>query len=502
MTLELILRDLPWEGDFDYEAECILRLFFPGEKIAILHQPQTPEGDWVSVELTPQGEGIAICLAVQLDSSGSIQARDMVLSSEAAMGGMKWEAERRLCLLLFDALCQLTGTRPPWGILTGVRPVRLCRKLLGELGSVSAVREALIQQYQVLPQKAELALSTLQAQKDILAGNTRSSYSLYVGIPFCPTRCLYCSFVSHAIDKAGKLVPDYLELLCRELEEIAATASRLGLALRTVYIGGGTPTTLEPDQLTRLLRQIEKVFPLSGIAEYTVEAGRPDSISREKLGVLRDFGVSRISINPQALDDAVLRAIGRAHTAQETLEAVALAREMGFDNINMDLIAGLPEQTPRSFTRSLEQVMALNAENITIHTLTVKRSSDLRASMGADAFDSGAYSLAELLAQSQEKLRGAGYLPYYLYRQQGTRQNQENTGFCRPGKEGLYNIYSMEDTHTILAAGAGAVTKLYTAPDKMRRVFNYKYPYEYISGFGEILKRKRQIIEFYKEETP
>lgn len=501
MTLELILRNLPWEGDFDYEAECILRLFFPGEKIAILHQPQMPQGDWISVELTGQEQGISIDLSVQIGGQTQ-QARDMVLPSEIVVGGMEWEAERRLCLLLFHALCRLTGIRPPWGILTGVRPVRLCRKLKSELGSVAAVREALIQYYQVLPQKADLALSTLMAQEEILADNTPESYSLYVGIPFCPTRCLYCSFVSHAIDKAGKLVPDYLELLCRELQEIAAIAARLGLRLRTVYIGGGTPTTLEPEQLTKLLGQIEKSFPLSQSAEYTVEAGRPDSITKGKLQVLRDFGVSRISINPQALDDTVLQAIGRAHTAQQTLEAVALAREMGFDNINMDLIAGLPEQTPQSFSRSLEQVLALGAENITVHTLTVKRSSDLRATLGSDAYDSGSYPLAQLLAQTQEKLREAGYLPYYLYRQQGTRQNQENTGFCLPGREGFYNIYSMEDAHTILAAGAGGVTKLCAAPDKMRRVFNYKYPYEYISGFEEILKRKRQITEFYKEGSP
>jgi len=501
MTLELILQNLPWEGDFDYEAECILRLFFPGEKIAVLHQPQTPQGDWVSAVLTGQGEGIAIDLSVQIGGQTQ-KARDLVLPSEIVVGGMEWEAERRLCLLLFEALCRMTGIRPPWGILTGVRPVNFCRKLQRELGSIAAVRESLIRDYQVLPQKADLALSTLQAQESILATNTPESYSLYVGIPFCPTRCLYCSFVSHAIDRAGKLVPEYLELLCRELEEIAAIASRLGLHLRTVYIGGGTPTTLEPEQLAKLLGQMEKSFPLSQASEYTVEAGRPDSITKEKLQVLKDFGVSRISINPQALDDKVLQAIGRAHTAQETLDAMALAREMGFDNVNMDLIVGLPEQTPESFDRSLEQVMALGAENITIHTLTVKRSSSLRANLGMDAYDRGSYPLDALLAQSQEKLRQAGYRPYYLYRQQGSRQNQENTGFCLPGREGLYNIFSMEDAHTILAAGAGAVTKLCAPPDKVRRVFNYKYPYEYISGFEEILNRKRQITEFYKEGSP
>lgn len=485
MTLQILGHS------FAYEMECILRLFYPGEKITVTENEITDENDVIATRLVREEDRLSLFVSVQLGEF-SRSAQDVYLPPEE---DWEWDAERRMGVLLFELLCEQTDTRPPWGILTGVRPVRLCRKLLAKLGGRQAVLESLERDFFVLPQKAELAMATLDTQKEILAADTPDSYSLYVSIPFCPTRCLYCSFVSHAIDKAAKLVPTYLELLCRELEVIAETAAKLCLKLRTVYIGGGTPTTLNPEQLEVLLGQIKKTFPFSHLLEYTVEAGRPDSVTKEKLNVLKAFNVGRISINPQTMDDDTLKAIGRAHTAEETRQAMALARSLGFDNINMDLIAGLPGQTPESFADTLEQVLNLEAQNITIHTLTVKRSSTLRTR--PDAFEKDPHSLGELLELSQKRLSQKGHKPYYLYRQQGTRQNLENTGFTLPGKEGLYNIFSMEDAHTILAAGAGGVTKLCGPGERMRRVFNFKYPYEYIDRFDQILDRKKTIETFY-----
>ncbi len=498
---------------FHYEVECLVRLFFPGEVIRVVKSGEqagiTPPGEYLIIAgLRRVGSGHRAWCRVRLGGK-PLRAADAFLSPDDAF---LWEAERRICVLLFELLCKATATRPPWGILTGVRPVNLCRNLIagkwktensGENGgpndvaSLEAARKTLLGEYLVEPRKAALALETMQAQRDILAGNTPESYSLYISIPFCPTRCLYCSFVSQGIDRAGKHIPEYVALLCRELEETGALAARLGLRLRSVYVGGGTPTSLSPPLLRKLCGQLAAFFPLASAEEFTVEAGRPDSITEEKLAALREYGVTRISVNPQTMDDALLAVIGRNHTAAQVTKAMALARSMGFQNINMDLIAGLPGQTPASFADSLEQVLAMSAESITVHTLTVKRSSALRAR--PDAFEKGRYDMAELLEPAQARLRETGYHPYYLYRQQGTPWGHENTGFCKRGCAGLYNIYSMEDAHTIFAAGAGGVTKLVEQPDRMKRIFNYKYPYEYIAGFGEILARKGKAEEFYRQ---
>ena len=480
---------------YAYEMECLVRLFFPGERMTVVRRAGGPGERRIVTRLEESGGGATLCASAELDGfAGERQARIHPTGPD-----WKWEAQRRLSTLLFDLLCQAEGIRPPWGILTGVRPVNLCRKLTGRFGfSETQLAGALSRDYRVLPEKVSLALSILGAQREILEADKPGSYSLYVGIPFCPTRCLYCSFVSHAIDKAAKLLPDYLRLLGEELACIGRLAAELELNLRSIYIGGGTPTTLSPEQLHALLGEIERHFPVSRALEYTVEAGRPDSITAEKLGVLKSFGVSRISVNPQTMDDAILQAIGRAHTTAQTLEAVALAREAGFDAINMDLIAGLPGQTPESFADTLSRVMALGPENLTVHTLTVKRSSDLRWKEGA--FKREGDGLDHLLECTRQRLGREGYAPYYLYRQQGTPQNLENVGYCKPGKEGLYNIYSMEDAHTILAAGAGGVTKLCAPSGAIKRLFNYKYPYEYLSGFENLLRRKQAAADFFKKD--
>jgi oxygen-independent coproporphyrinogen-3 oxidase len=358
-----------------------------------------------------------------------------------------------------------------------------------KMGGEQAPR-ALKNQYLVSPEKLELAQNILEIQRPVIRGTGPKDFSLYVSIPFCPSRCVYCSFVSHDIEGVKKLLPEYLAKLREELIRTGSIAARMGLRLRTIYIGGGTPTVLSAEQLGALMTTIGESFDLSALREYTVEAGRPDSVTQEKLAVLKQMGADRVSVNPQTMDDAVLARIGRKHTAAETLAAYALARETGFGCINMDLIAGLPGDSLAGFRRTVEEVAALAPENITVHTLTVKRSSRLREEGGAMDTEAGA-----MVDYAGSYLAARGYLPYYLYRQKGTVQNLENTGYALPGSEGLYNVFIMEEVQTILAVGAGAVTKLVGADGRITRAPNYKFPYEYIARFDETLRRKDRIEE-------
>lgn len=475
---------------FRYEMEHIARMFVPGAKILAGDAPDG--GDRIVTEVRQAGGRLALRVLVQIAHPAcSGEARD-----ELAADTPPQEVERRLGVLLYGLLCGAeNASPPPWGILTGVRPVRLCHEWERQGLDADAVRARLTGDYLVQPHKAALAIETAQAQRPLLGNPDPKAFSLYVGIPFCPTRCLYCSFVSHAIDRAAKLIPDYLRALGLELCETARVAARCGLRLETVYIGGGTPTSLTGEQLTGVLSAVADNFDLSSLREYTVEAGRPDTITDEKLEILRNFGVSRISINPQTMDDTILKAIGRAHTAALAEERCRTARAYGFDAINMDLIAGLPGESGESFASTLDRVLALAPESITLHTLTVKRSSHLRER--ADAFAGSPLALDGLLQTARRRFGEAGYAPYYLYRQKGAVQNLENTGFSLPGKQGLYNIYSMEESHTILAAGAGGITKL-CGGLRVRRVCNHKYPYEYIRRFDELLGRKSSVEAFYE----
>ena len=398
--------------------------------------------------------------------------------------------------MVYDLLSDATGVKPPWGILTGVRPVKLVQRCLSQ-GMSEAETESFFQDRYVSPGKFSLAMETARRQKPILEKVTPKSYSLYISIPFCPSRCSYCSFVSHSIEKAAKLVEPYVELLCRELEATAELAEGLGLTLSSIYMGGGTPTTLTAGQMKQVTDTVSRCFPVREALEYTIEAGRPDTITQEKLEVMKAAGVNRISINPQTLNDEVLAAIGRKHTAQDVLDCIKAARKTGFDNINCDLIAGLNGDTPESFQRTLDRLIQVSPENITVHTLSVKRAARLRQE--GEYLEAVHNPAAPMVEYAQEALREAGYNPYYLYRQRDTLGNLENTGYAREGRESYYNVFIMEEAQTILAAGAGATTKLKDPFSiYIERVFNYKYPYEYIERFSDILDRKGKVNRFYE----
>lgn len=465
-----------------YEAEHTARLFFPGAEKAV----QLPEtGDFV--------------LAVSHEKTDFVLLRrGASLCWRTAERAPDANAEYALCSLLYTLLRQETGQNPPWGMMTGVRPVRIIHDLRAMGATEAQIEERFLGHFACSPEKFHLAREIADRQRPVLAGADPMDCSVYAGIPFCPTRCSYCSFVSRTVgDKATQaLVQPYVDKLCRELTAIRQTVDHCGLCIRTFYIGGGTPTSLSAAQLEQLMAHIANTFDLAAMDEYTVEAGRPDCTDAEKLRILKKYGATRISINPQTFSDQVLRNIGRCHTAQDIVDCFREARAAGHDNINMDLIAGLPGDTVEGFTHSLEQAIALEPENITVHTLTLKRASNLVVEHRAAAYDDVAAMLAHCTALAE-----AGYQPYYLYRQKGTLQNLENIGWSKPGKACLYNIYIMEEIHSILSAGAGGSTKLVIPGKrhgKIERIFNFKYPTEYIDRFDEILARKQGVEDFYE----
>lgn len=405
--------------------------------------------------------------------------------------------QRALKLSFFRAARDVTGVTPSWGALTGIRPAKLVRTMLEDGMTPAQADRVLRDTYCVSPARRRLALESAEAGLKARSDLRPEDISLYIGIPFCPTRCAYCSFVSASVEKSLKLMEPYLAALTAEVEAAGRMVKEAGLRIKSFYMGGGTPTTLSASQMDALLTAVNRNFDLSNCVEYCIEAGRPDTIDREKLRAMRQYPVSRININPQTLNDAVLERIGRRHTAAQTVESFYQAREVGFANINMDLIAGLPGDSYEGFVSTLDRVVALDPENVTVHTLSVKRAADLKSTAmvryaAADA------PVEQMVDYAAATLGAAGYDPYYLYRQKNTLANLENVGYAKPGSEGLYNIYMMEELHTILGCGAGSVTKLVgrgTRP--IERSFNYKYPQEYIRQFATVLERKGSLEEFY-----
>ena len=470
--------------NFRYETENVIRIFFPLEKITVTDEmPETQENH----VFTYMKNGIIGC---EVFISGKEEKREQSILNKTDK-----DAELILAQLLYDILTSMTGLTPPWGILTGVRPSKLLRNLIAENGETEAVDYFRNQLY-VTDKKTDLALSVAKAEDRIIALSGEKSYSLYVSIPFCPTRCSYCSFVSHSVAQAKKLIPDYVKLLCKEIADISKIASDLGLKLETIYFGGGTPTSLGEEDLKAVTDAVRANFDVTSVREYTIEAGRPDTLNKEKLSIMKNAGVSRISINPQTFNAQVLQNIGRKHSPEMTVEAFNMARETGFDNINMDFIAGLPGDTYESFKNSIDKAVNLSPENITVHTLALKRAANIVTQGETDSVYS---ETAKMIDYSNLALYNNGYFPYYMYRQSKTVGNNENVGWSKEGRECLYNIYMMEEIHTVLAAGGGAVTKLKSPyENKIDRIFNIKYPYEYISRFDEQSERKKHIYNFYE----
>ena len=467
---------------FRYEMEALCRMFLHGRELKITEEAEIPpKEDYIYTAL----EGDEITVKAKIDGKYA-EAKRTAENDHA----------RNMELAVFGVLTEILSIRPKWGVLTGIRPVKLAMQLHDMGLSEEEIRKKLEEERLVSDEKLDLLLTTMEHELEIRASSRPNSVSLYISIPFCPSRCSYCTFTSHSVEKAAKLIPQYVELLCGELKDIAVLIDEIGLHLETVYMGGGTPTVLTAKQLDRVLSTVNESFDMTGVRELTVEAGRPDTITAEKLAVLKKNGVGRISINPQTMDDEVLAAIGRKHTAEDVKNAFALAKTFDFDSINMDLISGLPGDNMEKFRKTIAEVIAMNPDNITLHTLTVKHGANL-APMAQSVFAATADAMNEYAYGEFAK---AGYFPYYLYRQKGTVDNLENVGFCKLGKEGIYNIFIMDETHTVLSAGAGGVTKLKAPYDKkIERIFNFKYPYEYIERFELMNERKEQVRNFYEK---
>ena len=481
--------------DDRYAVEQSLLAFFPEER-PVYQAPEPGEDDWARVDLH---QSPVYATAITEITYGGRLGRGM---SRALLRGVDDEYERErlrqkaVKLSFFKAAREITGLTPAWGALTGIRPGKLAARLLEEGKTPAQARRILGDTYYVSPSRRRLAVETAQAGLRAKADLRAEDISLYIGIPFCPTRCAYCSFVSQSVEKSLGLVEPYLDVLCREITDAAQMVRETGLRIKSFYMGGGTPTTLSARQMDRLLTHLNRSFDLSGCAEYCIEAGRPDTITREKLQVLLDHGADRISVNPQSLEDEVLRAIGRRHTARDIEDTMALAASMGFPHVNMDLIAGLPADTPEGFRRTLDKCLTFGADNITVHTLSLKKGS--RILLEGLPIPT-AEDVARMLDYADPTLRAAGFSPYYLYRQKYMSGSFENVGWCISGAQGLYNIYIMEELHSILSLGAGGSTKMVDpVRGRIQRVFHAKYPTEYIQRPEKIAENLSAFRAFHE----
>lgn len=479
--------------DCRYAAEQSLLMLFPGEK------PEYPEGSpsGERCELrVSRGAKYTVCTALLVRSGAAFRGRAQAENPDPADEYALRGCENRLVKLAFYRAALASGLpKPEWGSLSGVRPAKLMDAYLREGLSPRAAKGRFMREYFVSGSRAQLCLDAALAAQEAAQSLDERDVCLYVGIPFCPTRCAYCSFVSQSVEKSMKLMEPFLDALLLDIRATAAETRRAGLRPVALYMGGGTPTTLSAAQLDRLCAALEREFDLSALREYTVEAGRPDTITAEKLRVLRAHGVGRVSVNPQTMSDSVLEAIGRRHTAQDIVDALALVRECGGFEVNMDLIAGLPTDTAGGFSRTLDAVLSLAPENVTVHTLSLKRGSGLTLA-GRPLPEAG--EVRAMLDEAMERLAGSGYAPYYLYRQKNMAGGFENVGWTKPGSENLYNICIMEELCSILAMGAGGSTKLVADGGKrIKRFIAPKYPQEYINAAPGFAAGKERIGEFY-----
>ncbi len=482
--------------DERYTVEQSLLNLFPGE-LPVYEPIQPGDHSWAVVSCREEGGRLLVSTDLCYDGETT------TFFHTAALSGTDYdqEGQRRHAVgtCFFQAYHALTGNTPPWGMLTGVRPDKLVTQALNEGKTPDEARALLEKDYYVSPGRAALALETGTAAFEAAKGLGPRDIAVYIGVPFCPTRCAYCSFVSQSVEKSFSLVDPYVDALAAEIEAGGRMAREAGLRVRAMYMGGGTPTTLTAPQLDRVLTVFETAFgsALDGCGEITVEAGRPDTITEEKLAVLKDHGVHRISVNPQTMEEAVLRAIGRRHSPGDIQNAMELAARTGFPHINMDLIAGLPEDTAEGFRRSLNRCLDFGTDNVTVHTLALKKGSRILLE-GLNI--PSPQAVGEMLNYAEPALRQAGYEPYYLYRQKYMSGSFENIGWTRPGGACLYNIYIMSELCSILSFGAGGSTKMADPARRLiRRRFNPKYPKEYVERPEKTLANQADFSAFYRE---
>lgn len=479
------------QPEFEYDIYSLIKAFFPEENVSATAEDKKYEEEITlqfAVEYKPQQ------IKIEWKENGQ-ESHDRSFPVDFSN---RTETKNELKQNFYQILSEITGKKLPWGTLTGIRPTKIPMKFLEEGKTEAEIRAYMQKTYFASDEKIDLSIAIAERELEILKKiDYENGYSLYIGIPFCPTTCLYCSFTSYPLVSWRQKVDSYLDALEKELDYVAVKFGKKHL--NSIYIGGGTPTTLEPYQLDRLIRKIRCSFDLSHCLEFTVEAGRPDSITREKLETLKKWDITRISINPQTMKDETLKIIGRRHTVAQTVESFQLARELGFDDINMDLIMGLPEESLEDVRDTLEQVKALKPDNLTVHSLALKRAARLNM-FKEDYKDYKMVNTTEHMNLTAEYAKEMGLEPYYLYRQKSMAGNLENVGYASPGKAGIYNILIMEEKQTIVACGAGASTKrVWNEPNpdgthRIERCENVKDVAQYIARIDEMIERKQKLF--------
>ena len=494
--------------DFEHDVYELIKAFYPGNEITSLYEEDEADYD-IRFRVSRDENGYTIsfnngidkkaaCGAVS-EGQSSGEASDALISCEASHD-LRRKNKDAIKYSLYQMLSKVTGKTLPWGNLTGIRPVKMAMGMLESGMKNTEIARYMREQYLVSPEKTALAVTIANRERDILKNiDYENGYSLYVGIPFCPSICLYCSFSSYPLAQWRKKVDDYLDALIKEIHAVSEMMQ--GHKLDTVYIGGGTPTTLEPEQLERLLDALTQAFPCDSLEEFTVEAGRPDSITMEKLQSIRKYPVTRISVNPQTMNQETLDIIGRRHTVEQTKEAFHMAREAGFDNINMDLIVGLPGEDITKVKHTLEEIRALDPDSLTVHSLAVKRAA--RLNIFRDKYQEMTFeNNQEILDLTMKTAYEMGMGPYYLYRQKNMKGNFENVGYSKVDKAGIYNILIMEEKQPIIALGAGGSSKLVVDHgQRIERVENVKDVTNYISRIDEMIQRKQKGVQILERHT-
>lgn len=496
------------DSSYEYDVYTLVKAFYPDETVKIIKEEKQKQADTSSNRIYSQPNELDNILTDEkklnliinfLTDSIEISfyyegqsVKTCNLNLDSAI--LKSQYKNKVKRFLYKTLNGLTGKELTWGILTGIRPTKLVYDMLARGLEEVEIQKRMQEEYLCSHEKIKMSLRIAKKELDLLkAMDYQNGYSLYIGIPFCPSTCLYCSFTSYSITKFSNLVEEYLSALEKEIG-YAATCFP-SKKLTTVYFGGGTPTTLTAEQLDRLLGMVRQSFDFSNVKEFCVEAGRPDSITKEKLEVLKKWGVDRISINPQSMQQRTLDLIGRQHTVTEIKEAFHLARETGHENINMDIIIGLPGEKPEDVRDTLSQINSLNPDSLTVHTLALKRAA--RLNIQKESYHTlKAPGVSEMLEDTIKYAEENDYLPYYLYRQKNMADNLENIGYSRCGKEGLYNILIMEEKQTILALGAGGMSKFVIHEEnRIERVDNVKSVTDYIGRIDEMISRKREFLK-------
>ncbi len=469
---------------FEYDIHSLVKAFFPREDVGVRVQENLAEETGIRMMVRFREEGIE----AELLEDGICRGRQQ---RQAELKERK-ETKNHLKQLIYQVLSEYTGWTLPWGTLTGIRPVKIAMQLLEEGKGNAEIAAYMRDTYLASKEKAALSVMIANRERYVLRNiDYQDGYSLYVGIPFCPSTCLYCSFTSYPLSQWERRIDEYLEALFKELDDLAEMFRHK--RLNTIYIGGGTPTTLSPEQMDRLLTKIRSKFDTTNLQEYTVESGRPDSITREKLQVLLDYGIDRISINPQTMKDETLRIIGRHHTVAQTKEAFALAREMGFSHINMDLIIGLPGERYEDVEHTMQEIAKLAPDSVTIHSLAIKRAA--RLNLFKEVYEEmGLENNMQIMDMTARYCAEMGLSPYYLYRQKNMAGNFENVGYAGPDKAGIYNILMMEEKQTIVALGAGSVSKRVYPDGRIERCENVKDISQYIDRIDEMIERKKHLL--------